>query len=280
MTARKTPGRRWLAAMAVAAMGVAAGLAGPVAAQNMGPNTGPNMAQNTGQNTGRSAAQGAGAWHLQVTPYVWATGLGGDIRPFGTDPAVRIDTSFSELLRDLDGALFVSGLARRGRLVLLGELSWSSSSRAGVVPVPPAGLPAEARLRQTSVTLAGGWRAVARPGATVDLLAGARYWRLRGQVASALGTLSSTRSFTDPIVGARLNLRLAPQWSAILHADAGGFGVGSRLATQVVGTVNYRTARGITLSAGYRHLAVDYRRGSTRFDLRMGGPILGATWQF
>ncbi|MBK5927472.1 hypothetical protein CCR87_09060 [Rhodobaculum claviforme] len=256
------------------AAGLAAGLAGPATAQGIDPPTPAPSA------TGIATGPGGGKWRGQITPYVWATGLGGSIRPAGTDRGVRIDTSFTDLLRDLDGALFVSGLARRDRLVLLGDLSWSSSSRAGVLPVPPAGLPARARLRQTSATLAGGWRAIEGPGTTVDLLAGARLWRVRGAVSSALGAAASTHSFVDPLVAARVNLRIAPQWSALVHVDVGGFGAGSHRATQVLGTVNHRTDSGITVSAGYRHLEVDYRRGGSRFDLRMGGPILGATWQF
>ena len=60
----------------------------------------------------------------------------------------------------------------------------------------------------------------------------------------------------------------------------GGFGVGSRATWQLLGTVNYRLADQLTLSAGYRKLSVDYRSGGTRFDMRLGGPIIGATLEF
>lgn len=228
-------------------------------------------------------------WAVQVTPYVWATGLGGDIRPTAGSPTVGISKSFSDLLEDLDAAFFLSGYARRGNLVFMGDLSTSSSSRGGALPAPPAPapLPAEGKLRQTSLTLAAGYRVADAPGGSLDLLVGARHWDLRAEVgvpavAGLFPGASARRShaFTDPIVAARANLRLAPDWSMLLYADVGGFGVSSHSTAQVMGVVNYRVAENAFLSAGYRHLQVDYRRGGSRIDMAMGGPILGATWRF
>lgn len=119
-----------------------------------------------------AAAQEEPEWSGQATAYVWVTGVGGSITPFAGAPTVEIDKSFSELLEDLDVAFFLSGYVRRDRFVLLGDLSHSSSSKEGRVPT--LGIPAEGRLRQTSLTLAGGYRAVDSPAATVDLLAGGR----------------------------------------------------------------------------------------------------------
>ena len=96
-----------------------------------------------------------GEWVGQVTPYVWGAGLGGDLTPFTGAPTLRIDKSFREVLEDSDGAFFISGLARRDRLVLMADFSTSSSSRQGRVP---PGIPGEGKLRQSSLTLAAGAR--------------------------------------------------------------------------------------------------------------------------
>ena len=234
-----------------------------------------------------AAAQTGGDWRFQITPYVWGVGLGGDLSLGGF--TVEIDKSFSDVLRDLDGAFFISGFARRDRLVFMGDLSWSSSSRSGVLPAPAPGLPAQGRVRQTSLTLAGGYRVAATPGATIDLLAGLRHWRLNASASAPavpeVGfpgfAASRSASFTDPIVGARLNVELAPGWSTLLYADMGGAGVGSRFTGQLLATVNYQLSEQAWISAGYRHLVVDYRgSGGFRADMRMSGPLIGATWQF
>ena len=224
-------------------------------------------------------AQDTGDWVWQVTPYVWATGIGGDITPYTGAPTLSFDSSFSEVIRDLDAAFFLSGYARRDRLVFLGDLSYSSSSREGLVP---PGAPATGKLEQTSLTLAAGYRVVAKDGVAVDLLAGARHWRIKGAADVPLAGLSAspTLSFTDPIIALRANIRLAPQWSTILYGDIGGFGTGSERTSQIVATVNYQLRDDIFVSAGYRVLSVDYRSGGTRIDARMSGPIFGATWRF
>lgn len=220
----------------------------------------------------------------QITPYVWATGVGGDITPFTGAPTVAISKSFSDLLKDLDAAFFISAYARHGNLVFMGDISTSSSSRSGVTPSPPApaALPATGKLRQTSVTALAGYRVAQTPGATFDILGGARHWRVKGEVDVPLAVLSASRSvsFTDPIIAARANFQIAPGWSALLYADVGGFGVGSRSTAQLLGTVNYQLRENAFVSLGYRHLHVDYRDGGTRFDMRMSGPIIGATWRF
>lgn len=226
-------------------------------------------------------AQQSGDRAFQITPYVWATGLGADLR-FGAF-SVDVDKSFSDVLKDLDGAFFLSALARQDRLVLLGDLSWSSSSRAGILPPPaPGPLPAEGRLRQTSLTLAAGYRVAAMPGATVDLLAGLRHWRISTSGSVPLAGLAASRSasFTDPIIAARINVEIAPSWFSLLYADVGGFGVGSEFTGQFLATVNYAVSDSTFLSFGYRHLMVDYRSGAFRVDGRMSGPLVGATLRF
>lgn len=237
---------------------------------------------------GAAQAQSGAETVYQITPYAWATGVGGDITVPGA-PTISIDKSFSDLIKDLDVAFFVSAYARHGNIVFMGDLSTSSSSRSGVTPSPPAPgpLPATGKLRQTSITALVGYRVASSPEATFDILAGARHWRVRGEVdvppvpglfpgASA----TRSRSFTDPLIAARANFQIAPGWSALLYADVGGFGVGSRSTAQLLGTVNYQVRENAFLSVGYRHLHVDYRDGGTRFDMRMSGPIVGATLRF
>lgn len=221
----------------------------------------------------------AAEWSGQITPYVWAAGVGGDITPFTGAPGLSFDKSASEILRDLDGAFFLSGYARRDRLVLMGDLSWSSSSRSGAIP---PGLPAEAKLKQRSLTLLAGWRAVTNDDMSLDLLAGLRAWRIEGSVNVAGGMLSASpsKNFVDPIVAVRANFKLAPKWSSIFYADYGGFGSGSDSTSQILATVNYQAGDNLWLSAGYRQLNVDYQSGGTKFDVSMAGPLLGATWRF
>ncbi|MCV2446964.1 hypothetical protein [Paracoccus sp. DMF] len=217
-------------------------------------------------------------WSGQITPYVWGAGLGGDVTPFAGAPTLAFDKSLSEVLEDTDGAFFLSGFARRDRLVLMGDLSWSASSKAGTLP---PGLPAAGKVTQRSLTLLAGWRVVSNDRMTLDALAGARAWRVESRIKIAGGAIQASpgKDFIDPILALRANVALAPQWSAILYADVGG-GAGSEHTSQFLATVNYQVTDQLYVSAGYRQLNVDYRDGGTRLDVTMAGPILGATWRF
>jgi len=247
-------GRRLIAATAIALVAVVA----PVAA---------------------GAQQLLTGWSAQVTPYVWATGLGGSLRPLAGGPSISIDKSFGDILEDLDAAFFITGFARKDRFVLLGDVSTSSSSRGGAVP---PGIPAKGGLRQTSLTLLAGYRAVAEGPFTLDVLAGARVWDVRARVSvqAVPVRVARERSFADPIVAGRLNLHLAPGWSLLAYGDVGGAGVGSRLTSQLAAAVNYAVNDRFYLSAGYRQLHVDYREDGMRVDIRMKGPLVGATLRF
>ncbi|WP_323715785.1 hypothetical protein [Paracoccus aminovorans] len=218
-------------------------------------------------------------WSGQITPYVWGAGLGGDVTPFAGAPTLSFDKSLSEVLEDTDGAFFLSGFARRDRLVLMGDFSWSSSSKAGVLP---PGVPAEGKVTQRSLTLLAGWRVVSNDRMTLDALAGARAWRVESRIKVAGGAIQASpgKDFIDPILALRANVALAPQWSAILYADVGGFGAGSEHTSQFLATVNYQVTDQLYVSGGYRQLNVDYRDGGARLDVTMAGPILGATWRF
>lgn len=128
-----------------------------------------------------AAPAGAEEWRAQVTPYVWASGLGGDVTPFTGAPSLSFDKSFSEVLEDLDAAFFLSAYARKDRFVVLGDLSYSASSKSGLIP---PGLPAEGELTQRSLTLTAGWRAIDNGGLALDVLGGVRAWKIEAEVRS------------------------------------------------------------------------------------------------
>ena len=60
-----------------------------------------------------------------------------------------------------------------------------------------------------------------------------------------------------------------------------GFVPGDRtMAWQAWGTLNYAFNRHWTASAGYRYLAVDYRKDNHVFDVTMGGPMMAVSYKF
>lgn len=217
-------------------------------------------------------------WRGQVTLYGWGAGVTGDFTPFTGAPTLSFEKSLSEVLDDLDGAFFVTALARRGDLVLFGDLTYSKASRDGLTPVGPAA----GELTMRSLTLAAGKHFDMGGGSGVALLGGLRAWSIDGQVAApAIGVdVAPGKDFVDPIVAVRGTTPLSDRWSLLGYLDVGGFGVGSDLTWQLAVAANYRASDKIYLSLGWRHLYVDYSDGGTKFKGAMTGPMVGLTLTF
>lgn len=215
----------------------------------------------------------------QVTVYGWMAGATGEFRPFAGAPTLAFDNSFGEVLDDLDAAFFANALVRRDRFVATADVSYASLSRMGLVP---PGVPASGKVSQLAITALAGARVEDSAAISVDLLAGARLWNLNGSVAVPLAgvAVAPDKTFVDPIIATRINALVAPRLSALIQADIGGFGLGSDFTYQVAGTLNYGISDRIFISAGWRHLHLDYANGGTRFEGSQTGPLLGVTHRF
>lgn len=160
-------------------------------------------------------AQERAPWRFQVTPYVWMLGMEATVKPQRHLPTVHVDKSFGDILKDLDGAVFLTGSARQGRFVLLADASWAQlSERARRTLAPGVDLSGKLRTRQTQVMLAAGYTVIEQPSVALDLVAGARAWWQRAEVEARLlqlgRSVTTTESWLDPIFGARVRVDLAP----------------------------------------------------------------------
>jgi hypothetical protein len=228
-------------------------------------------------------------WALQVTPYVWAAGLKGDISPFRRAPTIGIEKSFSDVLEDLNVAAFLNVYGRYDRFVAVGDLLYVDTTDArqvGSLPVigqvPTFDVSVDSR--QFSGTLMGGYQLYATPDINFALLAGIRAWDISNavRVVTPIGAASYEESFSwvDPIVGARAFVQLADRLSLQIQADVGGFGAGAEKTWQALGTLNYELTEHVSVSAGYKVLDVDYAADGHVFDTTLQGPALGVTYRF
>ncbi len=226
---------------------------------------------------------------LQITPYGWAAALDGKISPFRRLPAAHVRKDFKDILSDLNFAGFVQIWGRQDRFVFSGDMLYvnlGESQVIGALPQigPTPGLSASVDTSQFTATAQAGYRVIETSRFSLDLLGGARFWHVDTEVSLyyTTTTLKAKSSFgwVDPLVSARAFLRLTQDLSAMLHADVGGFGLGSRNTWQVLGTLNYDLGEAWTVSAGYKALSVDYRSGGHVYDATMSGPVFGVTYRF
>jgi hypothetical protein len=231
-------------------------------------------------------------WRVQVTPYVWAPSIDGEIRPDGRLPTIDFELSDEAILEDLDAAFFLDVTARRGRLVLLADLTFANLSKdeRWVIPrtrlTPEIDIEVDVDLKVSSSTLAAGYTVVQRPEIAVDLLGGVRLWSVEldvdvpNRIPRLPDRYSASETWADVILGGRLRYQFAPDWSVIAYADYGGFDWASETTWQAAATVNYRVSERWYLSAGYRALALDYDAGALDLDTTIAGPLFGVTARF
>lgn len=227
---------------------------------------------------------------LQVTSYVWATGLKGEVSPFGMGPTIGVDRSFSEGRDGLNVAGFINIWGRHERFVLSANLMYTDTSDRntyrfpGTAQLPPIDVEGKVDTKQFMGTLQGGYRVLDTSDVTLDALGGIRLWHISNKItASGLGrseSYSESFSWVDPIIGSRLFVRLTDKLSLQAQADVGGFGVGSDLTWSVLGTANYAFTDRLAVSAGYKRLDVNYKHHRHVYDVRFSGPVLGLTYRF
>jgi hypothetical protein len=204
--------------------------------------------------------------------------------------------------------------------VLYANLTASAGGTRGFNPAPGIGgsITASTSLDYETLTIQfGAAYEVVKVGPTgtggvgqtaFDFIMGGRYWLQKADLTLDLaGTIgvnvadlqvSADRSkafarsgsvqWVDPVLGFRVQHKLAEGQDLVLEADLGGFGMGSRISAQAVSTYAYQFGRTGSVAwsgaLGYRALYVDYSRGTAsdlfRMNILQHGPILGVSARF
>lgn len=221
----------------------------------------------------------------ELTSYAWLSGYSGSIRPREDAPTYKVSRSFGEIFKDLDSAIFVTGIIQHKRMVGLMDFTRTSTSETGEVPTGNPSIPAvtaKASLTNTSLTVLAGYRVVDDAQVRLDLFVGGRAWWIKPSLKVPALSLSSSpsESFIDPIVAARASFEITPRVSGLIYLDAGGFGAASDFTGQIVAAASYRVMERVWLTGGYRYQRVNYNRNGIKVDSELAGPVVGASLAF
>lgn len=215
------------------------------------------------------------SWEFGGSAYFWAAGVE------GTDSAGdEIDVSFSDVLKDLDGGLMGILAAQKGRWTLLADVIYLSinqetSSTANIIGIPTK-LDIDVKLKGFVSTFGIAYRVKESDTVSLDLLAGARYFKLDVDFDVDVGgkkiKSSDSGDVLDGIVGAQAIIDLSERWYLSFYADVGAGD--SKLTWQAWPGFGYRY-KNVDVVAGYRHLEWETDNGDTFKDLNFSGPMLG-----
>jgi hypothetical protein len=218
-------------------------------------------------------------WQFATIGYIWFAAANGKTDVIGPVEPVDLDMSFGDVLKNFKFAFMGAAEVRHDRLVFLGDLMFVHlGGDQGIGIRDPDFLRAELDSRTTAVTLVGGYRVADEGPVKVDLLAGGRLNRfnttlqLEGPNREAEGQVKQT--WFDPVIAARVGAPLGGKWSASLYGDVGGFGIGSDITWQAIGTVNYDVNHKLRLGVGWRTFKIHYDRGDFLYDVAQNGPVI------
>ena len=243
--------------------------------------------------TAQTTAAQTGGWQFELTPYIWAAGMKGDVQS-GPLPKISTDVSFSDIVDVLDFGLMGAFEARKGRWGMLFDAIYmklsmgGTASRTGPGPIgATATASATLEMKQTLLAAAASYRAV-EGRSPVDVIGGLRYVKLEasadidGSFEAVSGTLSRSgdKDWVDPYIGVRIQHPIADRWTLVGYGDIGGFGVGSDFTWQAIAGVNYDFSKSVSGKLGYRYLAVDYDKDGFLYDMDSYGAYLGVGIRF
>ena len=221
-------------------------------------------------------------WQFQFSPYFWLAGLHGT-GGVG-NRTVAVDESFRDVFDALNFAFMGTFEARKGKFISLTDLEYVSVSDEKATPGPLFST-VDAGFKVFIFDQEVGYRVLenSAKGASLDVVGGARVWRVKTDFEFGAGILPATRieasrSWVDAVGGLRGKMALSQKMFLTGKFDLGGGG--SQFTWQVFGGAGYNLNPKIALIFGYRVLDVDYDKNNFVYDMNQRGPILGLGFRF
>jgi Protein of unknown function, DUF481 len=221
-------------------------------------------------------------WTFSVAPYFWAAGLSGDVSQFGL-PVVEVDSSFSDILDNLDFAAMAIAEARYDRYSIFGDLMYVKVSAGRATPLGIVATNVDVSSETFAGLIGAGYSVFQSDAGRLDVVAGVRVWNVDTDIGFTGGILdgvsaSDGATWVDGLVGVRANYSITPEvyltgWGLV---GAGG----ADLDWDVAAALGYRFNERFSAVAGYRALGVDYEDNGFVFDVVEQGPIVGLVVHF
>lgn len=223
-------------------------------------------------------------WEFRIAPYLWATSLTGTVAAVPSLPPVDVEMSFSDILDNLDFAGMIVGQARNGRWGFSGDLQYVKLSAGNPSPGALFGQ-AQAKIKNTIVSLTADYLLSQGPGYEMWVSAGMRHWRVSTDItltpgAAPGGTGSGANDWVDPLIGIRGRRDVGERTYLTGWAYLGGFGTGSEEMSDLFAGFGYQFTPTTSGILGYRYMNVDRRDGNFLYDTEQQGLLAGVGFRF
>lgn len=221
-------------------------------------------------------------WSFTASPYFWGASLSGKTSQFGL-PIVKIDSSFSDILENLDFAFMAAAEFRYERFSVIGDFMYTKISSDADTPFGVLAKEVDVQSETVAGLLGAGYAIIDGPQGHLDVVGGIRVWSVDTTISFNGGFLdgrerSDGATWVDGMAGLRGKYMITPEWFV------SGWGLvgtgGADIDWDVAANIGYQINDTFSAVAGYRALGVDYRKDGFVFDTVQQGPILGLTVKF
>jgi hypothetical protein len=231
-----------------------------------------------------SAQQRAEGWQFEMTPYIWFSGISGDVTlPSGTGES--FDADFGDIFDTLKFSAMGLFEARRDRFSILLDVFYVNLQQGFNTRNSIGVSGGDVRTRTTEISAIGLYRVAESPSVFLDLGGGLRAWWIDTEIQANAGLLagrsaSSDTNLVNGVLAARMGVRLTDQLGLSLYGDIGGFNINSSLTWQAIGSVDWQINNNFVARVGWRHIQIDTESSGVKLDLALSGPFLGLTYRF
>lgn len=223
-----------------------------------------------------AAAEVNTGWKFEVTPYVWAAGVSGDVEV--RDRTASIDTSFSDIFDHLDMAAAFLGTAQYNSWVTWAQVDYLALS--GQKSSGDRSVSLDSKL--TMATLGFGYQFQGwSEHQTFDVLLGVRSLHLDNELkTNNLGSFDNTSDVIDPVIIVRPSIQLSERWrfNPTLSYGTGG---DSNETWELEPQFQFQAWENAAFRFGYRKLYYDIDTSRhNNFDGAFEGPFVGVGFTF
>lgn len=221
-------------------------------------------------------------WRVSASPYVWASGISGKVGQFGQQPA-RLNSSFSDIVSELDLAFMGAVEARYKRFSVVGDVMYSQLSGGGNTQYGLLSRKADIKSKSFSGFLGAGYTVLESDRGHLDVIGGGRLWRASTTIALKGGVIgdrsrSDSATWIDAVAGLRGQYALSEHWYL---TGWGVVGAGqAKLDWDATAAIGYQFKSNLSAVLGYRALGVNYNRNGFVYNVVQQGPIVGLAYQF
>lgn len=230
----------------------------------------------------------ANNWQFEVSPYLWATNMNGDIQV--AEQRAHVSERFSDILKHLDIAGMLWLGAKKDKVGLFANAIYAKVSDNANLMADDTPISLKATNQMGFFTVGTSYAVYQKRYAkdkalSLDPYIGLRYTinHTTLKVLDPSASAKSNQNWLDPIIGLGF-LASYNNWRFFFAADIGGTNFNKQKSCNIDGLIGYNptSAKNWIFYCGYKYLYQKYIHGAGNsyfsWNTRLFGPVLGLSY--